>query len=194
MFQVDKPFPEFSLDVYLPDKDDVGKISNKDFTKQWLILFWYPADFTFICPTEIADMAHHYGDFKKLDAEVIVASTDTVYTHKGWRDAEKLLQNIHFPMAADHNAKLAKELGIYDETNGMSQRAAFIIDPDGILRVADIVSDNIGRNANEILRKLKALKFTRDNPGKVCPASWEEGDLTLHPSIKISGKVAEELK
>src|SRR3989344_7746255 len=194
MFQIDKEFPEFSLEVYLPDKKDVGRFKLNDFKKHWLILFFYPADFTFICPTELADMAKHYQEFKKLDAEIVAISTDTVYTHKGWIETEKLLENVNYPLAADHNAKLAQQLGIYDESNGMAQRAAFIIDPDGILRAADIVSDNIGRNANEILRKLKALKFTRDNPGKVCPASWEEGSATLSPSIKISGKIAQELK
>ncbi len=120
-------------------------------------------------------------------------STDTVYTHKGWIEAEQLITGLKYPMAADHNGRLAKELGIYEEESGVAQRAAFIIDPDGVLRAADIVSDSIGRSAGEILRKVKALKFVRDHPGKVCPASWDEGQPILSPSIKIAGKVHGEI-
>lgn len=194
MFRVDQPFQDFVLETYFNDKKDVRVLRLKDFKNRWLILFYYPADFTFVCPTELADLAKHYQEFKKLNAEIVGVSTDTVYTHKSWLESEELLKDVSFPLAADHNGKLAKELGIYAESLGMAQRAAFIIDPDYILRAADIVSDSIGRNALEILRKLKALKFTRENPSRVCPASWEEGGPTLKPSVKIAGKVGKELK
>lgn len=194
MFKIDSQFPEFSLEVYRPQEDDIGRITNKDFKSKWLILFWYPKDFTFVCPTELADMAHLYNEFKKYKAEVVGASTDTVYTHKGWFASEELLSGVKFPLAADHNGVLSRELGIYDENDGIAQRAAFIIDPEGVLRAVDIVSDDIGRSGKEILRKLKALKFVHDNPGKVCPASWDEGETTILPSIKIAGRVAAELR
>ncbi len=193
MFKVDTSFPDFSLEAYNPAGEKVEKISKKDFDGKWFILLFYPADFTFVCPTELADMARRYEEFKKLGAEIVGLSTDTVYTHKAWLEAEELLKDIKYPMAADHNGKLSQELDIYDENLGMAQRAAFIIDPDGVLRAADIVSDPIGRSAGEILRKLKALKFVRDNPGKVCPASWDEGAATLEPDIKKAGKVYKEL-
>lgn len=196
MFEIDKKFPHFSLEVYLPEKDDVGKLTlqEKELKDKWIVLFYYPADFTFVCPTELKDLNHRYEEFKKYKAELVSVSTDTVYTHKAWIEMEELLKGLKYPMAADHNGKLSRELGIYNEKSGMAQRAAFIIDPEGILRAADIVSDDIGRSAGELLRKVKALYFVHTNPGKVCPASWDEGAPTLSPSIKIAGKVQKNLK
>ncbi len=193
MFKVDSPFPDFRLEAYDPKKEDVSKIAKSDFKGRWFILFFYPADFTFVCPTEIMDMHRRWEDFKKLKTEVVVASTDTVYTHKAWIDMEELLKGLTYLMAADHNGKFSRELDIYDEDSGMALRAAFIVDPDGILRAADVVSDPIGRSAEEIARKLKALQFVRSHPGKVCPASWEEGDDVIVKSIKKAGKMYEEL-
>ena len=194
MFTVDKPFPDFSLEAYFTAKDEIGHIKKTDFAGKWLVLFWYPKDFTFVCPTELADMNARADEFASLGADIVSVSTDTVYTHKGWFDSEELIKRLRYPMAADHNGKLARELGIYEEDGGIAQRAAFIIDPDGVLRAADIVSDDIGRSAGEILRKVKALKFVRENPGKVCPASWDEGGKTLSPSIKIAGRVHGQLQ
>ena len=192
MFNIDQKFKSFSLETYDPNKEEIVKISLDDFSGDWVVLFFYPADFTFVCPTELLDLNRHFDEFGKLHAEVIVVSTDTVYTHKAWIEMEELLKGFKYNMAADHNAKLSRELGIYDEEKGMAQRAVFIIDPDGILRSSEIVSDAIARNASEILRKLKALDFVRNNPGKVCPANWEESGTTLEPSIKKAGKVYKE--
>ena len=194
MAQVDKKFPHFALETYNPRKDEVEKTTNADFQGKWLVLFFYPADFTFVCPTELLDMNRREEDFNKLKAEVVAVSTDTVYTHKAWIEMEELLKGFKYLMAADHNGKFSRELGIYDEELGMAQRASFIIDPDGILRASYIVADPIGRAAGEIVRMLKALKFVRENPGKVCPASWDEGEATMTPSIKKAGKVYKELK
>jgi len=193
MFSVDQKFPRFSLETYNPEKKTIEKITNTDFQERWLILFFYPADFTFVCPTELLDMSHHYEEFKKMKTEVVVASTDTVYTHKAWIEMEELLKGLKYQMAADHNGKFSRELGIYDEEKGFAQRGAFIVDPEGILRAVDIVADGIGRNAKEIVRKLKALQFVEKNPGKVCPASWEEGGVTLTPGIEKAGKVFREI-
>lgn len=194
MFNVDQKFPTFSLETYNPKKETIERISNKNFQGRWLILFFYPADFTFVCPTELLDLKKIYDELKKLKTEVVVVSTDTVYTHKVWIETEEMLRGLSYLMAADHNGKFSRELGIYDEDKGMSQRAVFIIDPEGVLRMAEIVSDDIGRNARELLHKLKALQFVRKNPGKVCPASWEEGGSTLEPGIKKAGKVYKEIK
>lgn len=180
------------MEVYFPERDELGRVSQRDFVGKWLVFFWYPADFTFVCPTELADLNRIFSEFVALGAQVLGISTDTVYTHKGWIETEKLLSGLKYPLAADHNGRLASGLGIYDESSGMAQRAVFIVDPDGVLRAVDIVSDDIGRSAKEILRKLKALKFVREHPGRVCPASWDEGAPTLEPSIRIAGKVAEQ--
>src|SRR3989338_7749381 len=194
MFQIDQKFSSFVLETYNPVKDEVEKINLKGFEGFWLVLFFYPADFTFVCPTELLDLNKRHEEFQKEKAEIVAVSTDTVYTHKAWIEVEELFKGLKYQMAADHNGKFSKELGIYDESNGMAQRAVFIIDPDGVLRVAEIVADAIGRSAGEILRKLKALNFVRKNPGHVCPASWDEGSQTIQPSIKKAGKVYKELK
>lgn len=193
MFTVDKKFPEFNLEVYNPITGETPRMGSADFKGKFVVLFFYPADFTFVCPTELADMMRRQEEFKSAGAEVVVVSTDTVFTHKAWIETEALLKDFKFVMAADHNGKLSKELGIYDEETGVAQRAAFIIDGEGMLRGVDITSDNIGRSAGEVLRKVKALKFVTENEGKACPASWDEGAKTLTPSIKIAGKVKEAL-
>ncbi|MBI2021006.1 peroxiredoxin [Candidatus Giovannonibacteria bacterium] len=194
MFQIDKKFPDFALEIYNPENKDVGKIKLNDFAGGWLILFFYPADFTFVCPTELLDINRKIEGFKKLNAEIVSVSTDTVFTHKAWLETEELLKDIKYKMAADHNGKFSRELGIYDEEIGMAQRAVFIVDPEGILRSAQIVADAIGRNASEILRQLKALDFVKNNPGHVCPASWDEGAQTLEPHVSKAGRVYKELK
>lgn len=194
MFTIDQKFPHFSLETYDPAKEEVGKISLTDFGGKWLILFFYPADFTFVCPTELVDLQRRFDEFKKLNAEIVSVSTDTAHSHRAWLEMEEILKGIKFKMAADHNGKISKELNIYDEEIGRAQRAVFIIDPDGILRSAEIVADAIGRSAGEILRQVKALNFVRKNPGHVCPASWDEGSQTIQPSIKKAGKVYKELK
>lgn len=187
MYQVDKKFPSYSLEAYFPQKDEVGALTSKSLLGKWVLLFFYPADFTFVCPTELADLNKLYPEFKKFKAEIAVVSTDTVFTHKAWLETEELLRGIKYTMAADHNGRFSRELGIYNEEKGMAQRAAFIVDPEGILRVVDIVADAIGRSAAELLRKLKALAYVRTHPGKVCPLSWEKtGALT--PSIKKTGR------
>ncbi|MBU6415079.1 redoxin domain-containing protein [Patescibacteria group bacterium] len=194
MFAIDKKFNHFNLEAYDPHNESVVKIASSDFSGTWLILFFYPADFTFVCPTELLDLNRRFDDFKTLGVEIVAVSTDTVYTHKAWLEVEELLKGFKYRMAADHNGKFSRELGIYDEESGVAQRAAFIIDPDGVLRAVEIVADAIGRNAGEILRKLKALDFVRKNPGKVCPASWDEGGKTIEPSIKKAGRVYREYK
>ena len=193
MFTVDTPFHAYSLESYDPASGSVGRLTSEDLKGRWVVLFFYPADFTFICPTELADLNTVHPEFRKLKAEIVAVSTDTVYTHKAWLDTEALLAGVNYVMAADHNGRLSKELGIYDEEKGMAQRAAFIIDPEGVLRVADVVSDPIGRNAQELLRRLKALQHVRAHPGNVCPLSWEQTG-TLKPSIAKAGKVAREFK
>src|SRR3989338_876993 len=202
MYQIDQKFKSFSLETYDPNKEEIVKISTDDFSGKWMVLFFYPADFTFVCPTEFLNLNKHFEEFSAIGGsasggkkcEIVVVSTDSVYTHKAWIEMEELLKGFKYHMAADHNAKLSRELGIYDEESGMAQRAVFIIDPDGILRSCEIVADAIGRNASEILRKLRALDFVKNNPGKVCPASWDEGGVVLEPSIKKAGKVYKEWK
>jgi len=188
--------PSYEMDIYDPVKDDFGVISFEQLRKdkKWAILVFYPADFTFICPTELRDLADHYEEFKKLGAEIIAVSTDTKFVHLAWVKGEKLLKDVKYPMVADPTGKLSKLFGVYNEETGLAHRGTFIINPEGMLVGIEVSFDNVGRNAKELLRKLKAHIYVANHPGEVCPAAWEEGKKTLKPGAKIVGKVSEALK
>ncbi len=193
-YRIDRLFPEFSLEAYHPGKDEIKRVSQKDFKGKFLVLFFYQSDFDFVCPTELADLNRYAGEFKRLKAEVLAVSTDTPYSHKAWLTSEGLLEHLSFMLAADHNGQISKALGIYDEARGVAQRAAFIIDPSNILRGVEMTSEHVGRNAVEILRKLQAVQYVRQHTGEVCPASWNVGEATLRPSVKFSGNILEQLQ
>jgi len=182
--------PDLFFEVYEPLGNKVEKRSFKSFEGKYLILFFYPADFTFVCPTELRDLTRRKEDFARLNASVLVASTDTAYTHKAWLEEEGLLKDFQYPMIADRNCAIARALGVLNEGSGNARRATFIVDPDGRIRAEYTVDDNIGRNAGEIVRLLKAIKFVRENPGSACPASWDETQPSLRPSLEMVGKVA----
>jgi len=187
MIKIGEKIPDFTLSAFHDDKEKKIKLGS---TKgKWLILIFYPADFTFICPTELEEAAELYPEFKKLGAEVMSVSTDTVYVHKAWRDASPAIKKIKFPMLADPTGKLCKALGTYIDEEGLSLRGSFIFDPDGVLKAFEIHDNSIGRSGKELLRKLQAAKFVRENKGLVCPASWEPGKKTLKPSLKLVGKI-----
>jgi peroxiredoxin len=187
---------EFTLEAYYPDKKDFGKISFYDILKsgKWLVLFFYPADYTFVCPTELADLADNYEEFKKEGVEVVSISVDTHYVHYAWQNSEKMLAKVKYPMASDSTHIVSKSFGVYDENTGLALRGTFIIDPDGKLVASEINYFPVGRNSDELLRKIKAFKYVRENPTQVCPAKWETGKKTLTPSKDIIGKIAESLK
>lgn len=187
MVKVGQKITDFELDAY--HSDDVKKIKLSDYKGKWLVLLFYPADFTFICPTELEEAALHYEEFKKAEAEVLSVSTDTVYAHKAWHDVSPAIKKIKFPMVADPTGKLCREFGTYLEEAGLSLRGSFIIDPDGVLKVSEIHDNSVGRSAKEILRKLQAAKFVREHKGEVCPASWEPGKKTLKPGLDLVGKI-----
>ena len=179
--------PNFSFDVY-QDGDD-KKMSIADFKGKWLILFFYPKDFTFVCPTELEDMANHYEKFRECDAEVISVSTDTVYVHKAWHESSPSIKKIKYPMAADPRHQLTRAFGVHIEEEGVALRGSFIINPEGIVTIIEINPDGVGRNAAELLRKLQAAKFVHEHGDKVCPANWKPGGETLEPSMDLSGKI-----
>ncbi len=179
--------PDFEVEAF--HENDVKKIKLSDYRDKWLILFFYPADFTFVCPTELEEMADNYDEFKKSDAEILSVSTDTVFAHKAWKDVSPAIKKINFPMVADPTGKVSRAFGTYIEDEGLALRGSFIIDPDGILRGSEINDNNIGRSAKELLRKLQAAKFVREHGGNVCPASWQPGDDTLEPGLDLVGKI-----
>src|SRR3989344_4612417 len=187
MNTVGQKISDFELDAY--HEEEIKKIKLSDYSGKWLVLLFYPADFTFICPTELEEAAELYPEFQKLNAEVLSASTDTVFVHKAWADHSNAIKKVKFPMLADPTGKLCREFGTYIEGEGLSIRATFIIDPDGVLRSMEMHDNSVGRNAKEILRKLQAAKFVRENKGLVCPASWQPGGKTLKPGLDLVGKI-----
>jgi len=187
MIKIGQKIPDFELEAF--HNEETKKVKLSDYKGKWLVLIFYPADFTFICPTELEEAADRYEEFKKLGAEVLSVSTDTVFVHKAWHDNSPAIKKVKFPMLADPIGKLCRELGTYIEEEGLSLRGSFIIDPDGILKAFEIHDNSIGRSAEELLRKLKAAKFVREHKGQVCPASWEPGKDTLKPGLDLVGKI-----
>ncbi len=177
------------LDLSIFHKDKIETHNLMDYSGKWLVLFFYPADFTFVCPTELEELADMYDEFTKIGTEILSVSTDKAYTHKAWHDSSPAISKVKFPMAADPTAQLSKSLGIYDEENGVALRATFIINPEGVIKSYMVNGDEIGRSAKELHRLLVAAQFVANNKGKVCPASWEEGDDTLTPGVDLVGKI-----
>jgi peroxiredoxin (alkyl hydroperoxide reductase subunit C) len=188
--------PNFELEFYDPKSGSFGKVSLEDLLKErrWVVIFFYPADFTFVCPTELADLADRYEDLQKMGVEVISVSTDTKYVHLAWHKSEKLLEKVKFPMGADPTGKVSKLFGVYDENTGLSLRGTFIINPEGILVSSEINFYNVGRNTEELIRKMEANIYLMSHPDEACPAQWRKGKKTLRPSEKLVGKVYEALR
>lgn len=188
--------PNFEIETYDPEIKDFSKISLEDIKskRQWLILFFYPADFTFVCPTELDDLAKVYDELKSIGCEVVSVSTDTKFSHLAWHNQELLLKDVKYPMGADPTGKISRLFGVYDENTGLALRGTFIINPEGKLVASEINFYNVGRNAEELLRKMKANIYLSTHPDEACPARWTTGQKTLKPSAKIVGKVYEALK
>lgn len=187
MVKIGEAIPDADFEIY--HNNDIKKAKLSDYKGKWLVIAFYPADFTFVCPTELEELANAYDLFKEAGAEIISVSTDTVYVHKAWHDQSPAIKKIQYPMAADPNHNLCKEFGTHIDDEGLSLRATFIVDPDGILKAMEIHDNSIGRSAKEILRKLQAASFVKENPGHVCPAAWTPGKETLRPGLDLVGKI-----
>ncbi|MEK6946112.1 MAG: redoxin domain-containing protein [Nanoarchaeota archaeon] len=187
MISIGQKVPDFDFEVYV--NEETKRIKFSDYSGKWVVLLFYPADFTFVCPTELEEAAGLYEEFKKQGAEVISVSTDTVYSHKAWHDSSPSIKKIKYPMAADPAGRLCRAFGTYIEEEGLSWRATFIIDPQGTVKSLEIHDNSIGRNTHEILRKLEAAIFVSKHDGQVCPASWNPGKKTLTPGLELVGKI-----
>lgn len=174
---IGKKIPFRTFEAYYNDK--ISTIDLSDYKGKWIILFFYPADFTFVCPTELKEMSDYYPEFKKEGAEIFAISTDSAYVHRAWQKDNVLLKNIKFPMLSDRSGSFCNALGVYNKKTGTAVRASFIIDPDGIIVTAEYTSDAIGRNAGELLRKFDAAVAIRKGGGGLCPAGWKEGSELL---------------
>jgi peroxiredoxin len=164
-------------------------VSDADLKGKWSIVFFYPADFTFVCPTELGDLADHYEELKALGVEVFSVSTDTHFTHKAWHDTSDTIGKISYYMIGDPTTEISQNFDVLRDGQGLADRGTFVIDPDGIIQVLEISCEGVGRNAAELVRKVKAAQYVRSHPGEVCPAKWEEGDATLSPGLDLVGKI-----
>lgn len=187
MVNINEQAPEFEENALI--NNEIKKISLSDYKGKWVILFFYPADFTFICPTELGELADKYDKFKELGAEIISVSTDTAFVHKAWHDSSPLVKKVNYPMLADPTHKICMDYGTYIEEEGMSFRASFLIDPEGIIKAFEFHNNDIGRSSEELIRKLEAAKFVLENKGNVCPMSWKPGQKTIKPSTELIGKI-----
>ena len=191
MIGVGEKLPEeiASMEVDGYHEDEFKKFRLGDYEGRWLVLLFYPADFTFVCPTELKEAQDWYGRFKEANAEVMSISTDTKFVHKAWHDESEAIGTVEYPMLADPKHVISKAFGTFNEGNGLTRRATFIIDPDGIVKHLEIHDNTIGRSAKELYRRMVAAAFVRENPGLVCPASWEPGESTIEDDIKMVGKI-----
>ncbi len=187
MLKIGEKVPDFESDAYYGG--DTKKIKLSDYRGKWVVILFYPADFTFVCPTELEEAADYHSSFEEIGAELLSASTDTVFVHKAWHDNSPAIKKIQYPMLADPTGNLCRMFGTYIDHEGLSLRGTFIIDPDGVLKSYEIHDNSIGRSTREILRKLQAAKFVRESDGLVCPASWEPGKKTLKPGMDLVGKI-----
>lgn len=165
------------------------EVTDADLRGHWSVFVFYPADFTFVCPTELEDLADLYDEFKKINCEIYSVSTDTHFTHKAWAEASPAIKKVRYPMLGDPAHKLARAFDVLIEEEGVALRGTFIIDPNGVIKGMEVNDNSIGRNASELLRKVKAAKYVAEHPGEVCPAKWNEGAETLKPSIDLVGKI-----
>lgn len=168
---------------------DFVDVTDADVKGKWAVFFFYPADFTFVCPTELGDLADNYEEFKKMGVEIYSVSTDTHFTHKAWHDTSETIGKIQFPMIGDPTGTITRNFGVMIEEEGIADRGTFVIDPEGRVQIVEITAGGVGRDAQELLRKIKAAQYVAAHPGEVCPAKWKEGDQTLAPSLDLIGKI-----
>lgn len=185
MSLINKEVADFSAQAY--QNDDFHEVTKADLLGKWSVFFFYPADFTFVCPTELKDLSDKYDEFKKINCEIYSVSCDSHFVHKAWHDASDTIKAIKYPMLADPNHALAKDFGVLIEEIGLTDRGTFVINPEGKIVAYEVVAGNIGRNADELLRRVQALQFVAEHGDQVCPAKWTPGAATLKPGLDLIG-------
>ena len=178
---------DFSVKAY--QNGEFIDVTQENLKGQWSVLFFYPADFTFVCPTELADLQEKYADFKKIGCEIYSVSCDTHFVHKAWHESSERIGKVEYPMIGDPTGVLSKDLDVYIEAAGQTERGTFVINPDGEVVLYEVSAGNIGRNADELFRKVQAAQFVYEHGDEVCPAKWHPGEETLKPSFDLVGKL-----
>ena len=184
---INQEIPDFSVEAYVDG--EFKTIKRDDLKGKWAIFFFYPADFPSVCPTELVDMAENYDKFRQLGAEVYSVSTDSQFTHKAWHDASESIRKVRFPMLSDKTGMLSEYFGVLNTDDFMAYRGTFVVNPEGKIKIAEVQDNGIGRNADELVRKLEAAQFVAEHGDQVCPARWRPGDSTLTPGIELVGKI-----
>lgn len=185
MSMIHKEVSDFKAQAY--HNGEFKTVCREDILGKWSVFFFYPADFTFVCPTELEDLADSYEKFQEAGCEIYSVSCDTHFVHKAWHDASKTIQKIQYPMLADPTGALARDFDVMIEADGMAERGTFIVNPAGKIVAYEIIAGNVGRNADELFRRVQASQFVAQHDGEVCPAKWQPGAETLKPSLDLVG-------
>jgi len=187
MTMINKEIPEFRAQAY--KGGEFVEICKEDMIGRWSIMFFYPADFTFVCPTELSDLADWHEELLGLGVDVYSVSTDTHFVHKAWHDVSEAIGKINYAMTGDPSGDLTRAMGVMRDGQGLAERATFLFDKEGKVQYYEVSSEGVGRNAEELVRKVRAAKYVSEHPGEVCPAKWREGSDTLLPSLDLVGKI-----
>lgn len=187
MAMINQQIPEFEVEAFHNGK--FTKVSSRDVRGKWSVFCFYPADFTFVCPTELGDLADHYDELKQLGVEVYSVSTDTHFVHKAWHEASETIKKIKFPMLGDPAHVISRGFDVLIEGVGQALRGTFVVNPEGVIKVAEIHDLGIGRSAKDLVRKVQAAQYVANNDGEVCPANWTPGAKTLKPGLDLVGKI-----
>ena len=187
MSYINSEIKPFKAQAY--HKGEFVPVSDADMRGKWSVVFFYPADFTFVCPTELGDLADNYAEFQRIGVEIYSVSTDTHFTHKAWHDSSETIGKIQYPMIGDPTGTISRNFDVMIEEDGLADRGTFVIDPDGRIQIVEVNAGGVGRDATELLRKIKAAQYVAAHPGEVCPAKWKEGEATLAPSLDLVGKI-----
>lgn len=185
MSLINKEVNDFKVQAYVGK--DFKEVTKKDILGKWSVFFFYPADFTFVCPNELEDLANKYEEFKKIGCEIYSVSCDTHFVHKAWHDASDTIKKIQYPMLADPTGALARDFDVMIEADGLAERGSFIVNPEGRIVAYEVIAGNVGRNADELLRRVQASQFVAEHGDQVCPAKWQPGASTLKPSLDLVG-------
>lgn len=187
MSLINKKVSDFTVQAY--HNGEFKEVTLESMKGHWSVVVFYPADFTFVCPTELEDLANKYNEFKNINCEIYSVSCDTHFVHKAWHDTSKTIKKIQYPMLADPTATLAKDFDVYIEADGLAERGTFIINPEGKIVAYEVIAGNVGRNADELLRRVQASQFVYEHGDEVCPAKWKPGEKTLKPSLDLVGMI-----
>ena len=187
MSLINKEINDFTVQAYTGG--EFKTVTKEDVLGKWSVFFFYPADFTFVCPTELEDLADKYSDFKGIGCEIYSVSCDTHFVHKAWHDASKTIQKIEYPMLADPTGVLARGFDVMIEEDWIAERGSFIVNPEGKIVAYEVIAGNVGRNADELFRRVQASQFVAEHGDQVCPAKWQPGADTLKPSLDLVGLI-----